>query len=235
MENVLKTVKSKVKTTKVLAIIGAVLIILGLFFNVGKLTFKVDKDAVKAEIKEQSGNYVSDSEISKMIDSRIDSLNSMAKSQAVEETSMNYWGGYVMLILAILAVGLVFIDFIEKKVPADKIAKISFWSKLKNTKLICLLAVVILVIMVATWKMPLKKGFADETGLEYKEVSERLDSIKEYFLQAKYKIGTGLIFVVLGSVSLAAYPLLYKPEDKVQEAVKAEEEPKAEPEPTSNE
>lgn len=230
MENVLNTVKSKVKTTKVLAIIGAVLIILGLFFNVGKLTFKVDKDAVKAEVKEQSGGYASDSEISKMIDSQIDSLNSMAKSQAVEETSMNYWGGYIMLILAILAVGLVFIDFIEKKVPADKIAKISFWSKLKNAKLICLLAVVILVIMVATWKVPLKKGFADETGLEYKEVSERLDSIKEYFLQAKYKIGTGLVFVVLGSVSLVAYPLLYKPEDKVEEAVKAEE-PKAEPTP----
>lgn len=229
MENVLNTVKSKVKTTKILAIIGIVLVILGLFFNVGKLSFKVDKDKIKSSIKESVGSWLSDDEVSKRIDSEIDSVNSLAKAHTIEETSMKYWGGYVMLILAVIVTCLVFIDFIEKKVPADKIAKISFWNTLKNTKLICLLAAVILVIMVATWKMPLKAGFADDANLEYKEVNERLDSMEDYYLQAKFSIGLGLVFVVLGSVSLVAYPLLYKPENKVEEAVKAEAEP------TSNE
>ncbi len=229
MENVLNTVKSKVKTTKILAIIGIVLVILGLFFNVGKLSFKVDKDKIKTSIKESAGSWLSDEEISKRIDSEIDSVNSLAKSYTIEETSMNYWGGYVMLILAVIATCLVFIDFIEKKVPAEKIQKISFWSKLKNLKVVCLPAIIILVIMVATWKMPLKAGFADDADMEYKEVNERLDSMKGYYLEAKFSIGLGLVFVVLGSAALVAYPLLYKPEDKVEEAVKAE--PKEEPTP----
>ena len=74
MENVLNTVKSKVKTTKVLAILGVVLILLGLFFNVGSLKFDLGKDGAEGMA---------------ML-----SMFGINLTEKVEATPMNCWGGY---------------------------------------------------------------------------------------------------------------------------------------------
>lgn len=222
MENVLNTVKEKVKTTKVLAIVGVILIILGLFFNVGRMHFKLQKEDARKSIEAEVGDYASyfgDDYIT----SQLDSLEKMAEAMEFEETAMNYWGGYAMLILGVVALALVFIDFVKAKLPVATAEKIKFWDVLKNKKLITLVAAVILVLLVVTWTTPLKKEFADSVGIEMKEVNDELKEGEENFVKAKYSLGTGFIFIFLGAVSLGAYPFLYKPEETVAEAQPAEE------------
>ena len=114
MDNVLNTVKTKATTTKVLAILGIVLIILGLFCNVGTLKFKVHKKEAKSKIEEQMGDYKSlmgDDYVDKMLDE----LDKEAKKHEYSGTEMKTWGGPVILILGVAALAMVFIDFVKAK------------------------------------------------------------------------------------------------------------------------
>lgn len=227
MENVLNTVKSKVKTTKVLAILGVVLVLLGLFFNVGKLHFKVQKDKVKEEVKTQAEQYgVSfGSEQEKAVEEEIESLEKMVDSYAIEETSMNYWGGYVMLILGVLALALAYINFIESKIPEEARAKIKFWEKLKNIKLILVIGVIILVLLVCTWKMAINTSIAKDADVKMSEVDDQIEALEKLtgdLVKGKYSIGSGFVLIFLGAAALIAYPIFYKPEETVAEAQPAE-------------
>ena len=203
MENVLNTVKNKVKTTKVLAILGVVLILLGVFFNVGSLKFK----------EAESEGF---------------DLNSMFGMLNIKSEAMltDYWGGIVIIILAVLALALAYVGFVKAKLPETAVNKITFWDKLENIKAIWVPAIIILVIVIATWKTPIQNKFLDSMnatlggvssmfggGEEAKLTREDLedDSFKE---DARYKIGTGFVLVVLGAAALIAYPIFYKPEEK---------------------
>ncbi len=211
MENVLSTIKDKVATTKVLAIIGVVLIIAGLFFNVGTLKFKVDKKAMKKELEAEMGDYKSvlgDD----YVDKQLDELSKMAKRYDSKGTAMKCWGGFVMLIGGVAALALVYIDFVKAKLPEETVKKITFWDKLENRKAVWVPAILILVVLILTWQIPLKKDYADIRNIEYKEVKDSLKEAKDAHVKVNYMIGAGFVFIFLGAASLIAYPILYKPE-----------------------
>ncbi len=212
MENVLNTVKSKVKTTKILAILGVVLIILGVFFNVGELKFKEQK----------SGGY---------------DIGAMFGALKIESEAMltNYWGGIVIILLAVVALALAYIGFVKSKLPETTASKITFWDKLENAKAIWVPAIIILVILIGTWKTPIQNKFVDSMNETMGSFSSMLgegnlkitkDDLKEDSFKdaTSYSIGLGFVLVLLGSIALIAYPIFYKPEENVQEATSVSQE-----------
>lgn len=208
MENVLNTIKSKVKTTKVLAILGVVLILLGLFFNVGSLKFDLGKDGAEGMA---------------ML-----SMFGINLTEEVEATPMNCWGGYVMLILGILALAIVFIDFVKAKLPANAVEKFKYWNLLENKKAIWVVAAIIIVILVATWKRPMQAKFVDSMNESMSSLSSMAsafggsssepEKMKIKDLKdaegIEYSIGAGFVIILLGAAALIAYPIFYKPEEK---------------------
>lgn len=210
MENVLNTVKSKVKTTKILAILGVVLIILGVFFNVGELKFK----------EEKSGGF------------DISSIFGMLKVES-EAMLTDYWGGIVIIILAVLALALAYIGFVKSKLPEATVSKITFWDKLENAKAIWVPAILILLILILTWKTPIQNKFINSWNSSIGGMSSMMgggDSMKltkddmkddKFSDSVKYSIKPGFIIVLLGAAALIAYPIFYKPEEKVQETTPA--------------
>lgn len=217
MENVLNTIKSKVKTTKILAILGVVLIILGLFFNVGKLKPKVtDKEKFKSTNPYAAYYTLTDDQVKEAIKE--------SEKEVWETTGIEYWGGYVMLILGVVGIALAYIDFIESKVPAETREKIKFWDKLKNIKLISVVAAVVLILLILTWKMPINKYYCEKEKVEMEDLSEEFDDLEKIGIKMKYSIESGFILIFIGSVALGAYPFFYKPEEKVQEATPVSQE-----------
>lgn len=207
--NILGIVKEKTSTTKILAILGVVLILAGLFFNVGTLKFKVKSKEMKKELKDKMGSYVSDEDINK----RIDELEKETKRHSYKGTEMQSWGGIVILISGVAALALVYIDFVKAKLPEETVKKITIWDKLENRKMVWAPAVITLVVLILTWQIPLKKDFADDTHVDYKEVKKELEEAeKEAYMKASFVIGSGFVFIFLGAAALVAYPILYKPE-----------------------
>ena len=202
MENVLNTVKNKVKTTKVLAILGVVLILLGLFFNVGKIGYKVkNREKYKASIT----MYYEPSD-----EQLRESIKQVEKTEFTN-TSMKYWGGPVMLILSAVALALVYINFIESKIPEETRKKIAFWDKLKNKKMVLVIAAIIMVILISTWQIPVNKDIYED--IESSEIKEMKEESNADGVKMSHSIGAGFILIFLGAASLGAYPFLYKPEE----------------------